>query len=151
MLKSITCWDSDFIVLLVSPKTVLAFPRDSEHVNCIICMWQKPAPPTQRIKLLSSGEYGVTLPLSLFPFSEWLWLWGFRLWSNKFVWKSFVFDRNTWYYKTVCRFFVLRIINWSYNCLQIIVIIKLLQSFSTSVSADGFSLEFEWQQVSSSL
>ena len=43
-------------------------------------------------------------------------------------------------------------IRWSVRMLKSdIIIIIIIRVFFTSVLADGFSLEFEWQQVSSSL
>ena len=55
--------------------------------------------------------------------------------------------------KLLCKLFILKVVTWSVNYLLkvIIIIIIIPLEFFTSVLADGFSLEFEWQQVSSSL
>ena len=58
--------------------------------------------------------------------------------SNRFVWKWFVLDRNTWYLTTV----------WKQI---IIIIILLIWEFFPPALADCLPLEFEWQHVSSSL
>ena len=64
----------------------------------------------------------------------------------------FILDKNTWYHIAECQLFTLKIVTWSCNCLQrIIIIIIYSLEFFTSVLADGSSLEFEWQQISSSL
>ena len=55
---------------------------------------------------------------------------------------------------TMSKLFTFKIVAWICNFLQrIIIIIIIIYSleFFTSVLADGFSLESEWQQVSSSL
>ena len=47
---------------------------------------------------------------------------------------------------------LLRIVPWKYNCVEkIIIIIIIPGEFFTSVLADGFALDFQWQQVSTSL
>ena len=38
-------------------------------------------------------------------------------------------DRNTWNYVTVCKLFILRRVTWSYNCLQIIIVISNLKQY----------------------
>ena len=53
---------------------------------------------------------------------------------------------------SVWKLFVLRIVTVSYTCLlRIIIIIILFGEFFTPALADGLSMEFEWQQISSSL
>ena len=61
--------------------------------------------------------------------------------STTYVRNLFVFNRNTWNHKTVCKLFGLRIVSYSNNCLQRIIII-LLARLSTSV--DWFSFTRVW-------
>ena len=53
------------------------------------------------------------------------------------IWKLLVLDRNTWNHIIVCKLFALRIITWSYNCLQITTtIIIIINSNSSSSSSN---------------
>ena len=43
-------------------------------------------------------------------------------------WAGLMLDRKTWNHSTVCKLFVLRIVTWSYNCLQMIIISSYLKA-----------------------
>ena len=64
-----------------------------------------------------------------------------------------IFEEDYTLEKYVCKLFASRKIVWNYDGLQIIIIIIIIiySDFFISVLADGLSLEFQWQQVSSSL
>ena len=45
-------------------------------------------------------------------------------------WRVFALAQNTWYYIIVCKLFVLKVVTWSYDCLQRIIIISYLKPYN---------------------